>query len=100
MARKSIFGFPDKPLGSGFFLAIIPPLINKIGPAGPNERGFKYSHKHTYKHRVALVYIEITILQQSVNNDAYVFGKMLILAGLLKLARPKPLAPAAGSPAT
>ena len=27
-------------------------------------------------------------------------GKMLILAGLLKLAKPKPLAPAAGSPAT
>ena len=27
-------------------------------------------------------------------------GKMLILAGILKLARPKPLAPAAGSPAT
>ena len=27
-------------------------------------------------------------------------GKMLILAGLLKLAQPKPLAPAAGSPAT
>jgi len=27
-------------------------------------------------------------------------GKMLILAILLKLAKPKPLAPAAGSPAT
>ena len=36
----------------------------------------------------------------AIENDAYVFGQMLILAGLLKLARPKLLAPAAGSPAT
>ena len=39
-------------------------------------------------------------IQYSIFNDAYVFGQDAILAGLLKLAKPKTLVPAAGSPAT
>ena len=57
---------------------------------------------YTSFHILVLPYLKqekMNKVLQGQRMDAYVFGQMLILAGLLKLAQPKPLAPAAGSPA-